>query len=830
MIKKTQLIAIFTVLMFLLSLIPVTLASPVWTEVGTFNQLKEAIENKTDTHIKLTANIQMDKKGIIINPEKSVLVIDGNGYTLTDAATSAISSTINMKSTGKLKNITVQNINIDGQNYYGIITITDSTLYSDVTVTFDSITYTGPGLSWGRKSNFVIRDSDILIVPSKICPAHEIFECLRVRLEGNVNIVKDAPQSTLELFWITGAKGGVTVASGANVNVISNQNLGKKGSSGFVYYSCPDLHLIFEDDSHFNYVGNNLFQQGSAVDRLIIGERAEVNIVLYGELYCTYGVFSIRGEANVGKGAVLKLYSFNNNQKQPLLQLTGVGSINFNSPKEVFIYNSSTKSGNTALALGPNGCDVTINYNDVKTIEYWKLNTAPHTNLPVPTYLWRNPDESKFSASERISGSTVKSATSTNYFGTPTWSTTTVAVKDINVVRITGGYSGKVCTVNFEVNGGHPKPETQFVKIGELAEKPTNPAKNGYTFEAWYVNPDFSGSPWDFDNNNVIDDIVLYAKWTIINFNINYTLHGGTNALGNPVSYNVENAHLLSVADPELRGYTFLYWMVQCANGTLFALSASGIPAGTTGDLAMFAVWDPVPILYTIKYELAGGVNAAGNPVEYAVTSLFPVDIANPTRTGYLFLGWVAVYSNGTMSSLSPSYSIPAGSACDVTMYAYWSPIIQSYSISYVLTDGINAHMNPVSYTVNNLPLSIADPYRSGYVFSHWVMRYADGSEVILQNGVIPIGTVGDVTLTAIWTIAPSYSITYSLNGGVNAAGNPTTYTVSNAPVGIADPSMAGYTFSYWIAAYADGSLNILPFSGIPAGTTGNITLIAIWV
>jgi uncharacterized repeat protein (TIGR02543 family) len=388
-------------------------------------------------------------------------------------------------------------------------------------------------------------------------------------------------------------------------------------------------------------------------------------------------------------------------------------------------------------------------------------------------------------------------------------------------------------SISYVLNGGVNSPDNPTsYNVTALPLSIVAPTKSGYAFLNWRAA--FANGTEFVLQNGVIPtgttgNLTLTATWSVVQYNISYVLQGGTNAPTNPVTYNVENAHLLSVANATMLGYTFLRWMVRCENGTMFTLTASGIPAGTYGNLTLAAVWDPVPILYSITYDLDGGINAAGNPVEYAVTSNFPIIINNPSKAGYSFLGWIAIYSNGTVSSLSPSYSIPAGSACNVLLRAVWSPSVQSYSISYVLNGGVNVAANPVSYSVSNLPLSIADPSMQGYVFSYWIMSCADGSLIVLQNGIIPAGTVGDVTLTAVWTAAPSYSIEYSLNGGVNAAGNPVSYTVSNTPVSIADPSMMGYTFVYWIAVYADGRMAILPSSGIATGTTGNIHLIAVW-
>ena len=422
--------------------IPLLAAPPAFVTANSYVQLKAYVEDATTTHIQLASNIKLDKKTVTINTAKPELVIDGAGtYTLSASDSATLAYSMRYIKKGYLKNITIQNMKIDGENHYGIIAIDDNTAYSDVTVTFDNIRYTGPGLSWGPKSNFVIRNSNIKVVPSLRIEAHEIFVCLRTRLEGNVDIVKEAPKSTTELFRVTGGKGGVTIGANAVVNVVSNQNATKAGSTGFVYYGCPELHLIFEEDCLFNYEGNNLFQQCSAVDYLNIGERAEVNIALYGKLYCSYGIFAVRGTSNIEKDSVVRLYSFNNTEPQPLFQLKGTGTINFNSPREVFIYNSSTKSGNTGLAMGPWGCDVNINFNNISSIEYWKLNTASRFSLPAATYQWVNPDGSLFSAAERISGAVVKSATTTGYSGKMPWTTTTAAVKDVNVVRINGSFA-----------------------------------------------------------------------------------------------------------------------------------------------------------------------------------------------------------------------------------------------------------------------------------------------------------------------------------------------------------------------------------------------------
>jgi hypothetical protein len=432
--------AFLLVVLMIVALVPAQTFAATWVDVATFAQLKSAIESATTTHIRLQTNIDFPSSGVIINTAKPELVIDGNGYTWTDANSISSNNTLRYTKKGNLKNITIQNMRIIGRNYHGMITVDDSTSFSDVTITFDNINYTGPGLSWGKKSNYVIRDSTIMLVPSSPSAAHQVVSCLRVRLEGNVNITKNAPTSSADLFWITGSNGGVTIATDANVNISNNQlSPSKTCSSGMVQYFCSNIYFIFEDFSRFTYVGNNLFQQGDSIDTLTVGKNAEVNITLNGEFYFSYGAFHCRGKMLVDENATFRVFAFKNKDEQPLIQLRGKGECTFNNPREVFIYNSSTNKCNAGLAMGPNGCDVKFIFNNIMEVSYWKFNTAPPTALPAPTYDWKNATGYPFSAMERHLISTCKAATATDYTGTTPWNTTTATVNNINVVRIWGG-------------------------------------------------------------------------------------------------------------------------------------------------------------------------------------------------------------------------------------------------------------------------------------------------------------------------------------------------------------------------------------------------------
>ena len=69
------------------------------------------------------------------------------------------------------------------------------------------------------------------------------------------------------------------------------------------------------------------------------------------------------------------------------------------------------------------------------------------------------------------------------------------------------------CVVKFVSNGGSEVPD-QRVPCGGKIQRPEDPTRDGYTFEAWYRNLDRT-DPWDFDKYTVKENMTLYAGWTI---------------------------------------------------------------------------------------------------------------------------------------------------------------------------------------------------------------------------------------------------------------------------------------------------------------------------
>ena len=68
-------------------------------------------------------------------------------------------------------------------------------------------------------------------------------------------------------------------------------------------------------------------------------------------------------------------------------------------------------------------------------------------------------------------------------------------------------------TITFVSNGGSGV-SSQTVLREEKITQPASPAKTGFTFAGWYIEPYFT-TEWNFTANTVTGNVTLYAKWTV---------------------------------------------------------------------------------------------------------------------------------------------------------------------------------------------------------------------------------------------------------------------------------------------------------------------------
>lgn len=143
----------------------------------------------------------------------------------------------------------------------------------------------------------------------------------------------------------------------------------------------------------------------------------------------------------------------------------------------------------------------------------------------------------------------------------------------------------------------------QYVENGSTLTKPANPQIPGYEFvDKWTTEPNGGGREWDFANDKVTSNLVLYGQLTPKTYAVNYeaNANGDTTVSGIPDAQTKTHgvALPLTVTNPTRDGHTFKGW----------ATSADGPVAYQPGGqylndapVTLYAVWEKLTYTVTIS-------------------------------------------------------------------------------------------------------------------------------------------------------------------------------------------------------------------------------------
>ncbi|MBR4760761.1 MAG: leucine-rich repeat protein [Lachnospiraceae bacterium] len=302
-------------------------------------------------------------------------------------------------------------------------------------------------------------------------------------------------------------------------------------------------------------------------------------------------------------------------------------------------------------------------------------------------------------------------------------------------------------------------------------------------------------------------------------YRINYDLQADGLKTDNPTTYTPADADF-TLINPTRNSYNFLGWVssqnpddpktevtIHCADG---------------GDKHFTVKWER---FYTITHTLNEGTLPSGTSNRKTYTENDEdFELVNPTRANYKFLGWTG--SNGDVPQEKVKVIVSEGE--NRNYVAKWT---RKYTIKYNL-DGGKAPAGttyPTTYTEKDPDISIPDPVKENAVFLGWYVT--DQSVDLVKDYVIPKGTTGNITLSAVWEGGKYdedvYNITYVLNGG-KAEGNPDSYTSDDPDIHISRPQKEDSYFAYWniSGGYVAGT-DRDPI--IPHGCRGDLKFVAIF-
>ena len=184
--------------------------------------------------------------------------------------------------------------------------------------------------------------------------------------------------------------------------------------------------------------------------------------------------------------------------------------------------------------------------------------------------------------------------------------------------------------------GNGLSPEVIEVETGKLLEKPVDPEVEGYTFKYWYVLINDEEKVWDFEQDVITKQIILYGKWEKVE-------------KPEPVSAVIKLVNeegILIKSFETLTGETIpLYLVNKVAKGyEIKGYSYNGQPWDIKNDIVqgdMELVMSLELITYKISYYYDGKLLTGLEPTEYTIESSASIDLPNaPEIEGYEFVGW----------------------------------------------------------------------------------------------------------------------------------------------------------------------------------------------
>ena len=431
-------------------------------------------------------------------------------------------------------------------------------------------------------------------------------------------------------------------------------------------------------------------------------------------------------------------------------------------PSEGEIFSLTFNVGKNAQ-LGTQNIEFTAcEFADVDLVSYDQV------FLTVPLIIYDDFSVSATTANETMgsvkiepSGDAVESGTSITATATPNdgysfvnWTSGETEVSTDNpytfelaaATALTANFKANQYSVVFMNDGAKVKNDT--IDFASVITAPENPTKAGYTFLGW-----FDGNDVKFVEGATVplNGVTYTAKWQINQYTITFDTDGGSEIAAITQNYNTA---VTAPAAPTKTGYKFVGWDNE-------------IPATMPAkNITIKATWQINQ--YTLSFDLNGGESEAISDI----TADYNSDVtkpADPTRTGYKFLGWYPEFTG----------KVPAA---DTKYTAQWE--LDIVKVRFVFWDG---NTKEYEYKPGAEITEIPEvPAREGYTFKGWDKKIEIGDVVPVVGGVLEI--------TAQWSIN-KYAVYFIAN-------KKTVYSAilpyGSEIVAPEAPEVEGYTFVGW--------------------------------
>jgi uncharacterized repeat protein (TIGR02543 family) len=180
-------------------------------------------------------------------------------------------------------------------------------------------------------------------------------------------------------------------------------------------------------------------------------------------------------------------------------------------------------------------------------------------------------------------------------------------------------------SISYILNGGLlPESPSTFTLLTPTISLP-EPTREGYTFDGWYLNEQFSGNKINEITTGRIGNLELFAKWNINSYTLTLIHHDAESTTEN-ISLAFQENMELPLLDSK-PGYTFVGWSFQNQLITQDYVMPSG-------DVTLEAIWQGNTTL--ISFITNTNVIEISSTSGEAIGTLPTLNMPE----GYQFLGW----------------------------------------------------------------------------------------------------------------------------------------------------------------------------------------------
>ena len=185
------------------------------------------------------------------------------------------------------------------------------------------------------------------------------------------------------------------------------------------------------------------------------------------------------------------------------------------------------------------------------------------------------------------------------------------------------------------------------------------PTYVGFQFEGWYLDSNFLQEVESYTIPAM--DVTLYAKWSLVTYNICYWLYAGTNDDENPKSYTILTDDF-TFKVPIKDGYSFIGWY---DNPEFLGTPVEYLFEGSYGDITLYANWQINQ--YSVSYYIYEDYDPLTSIILFLNETIVSVSLGGNHSSVLTSSGRLFIWGDNSFGQIGDGTTIDRATPVDIT-------------------------------------------------------------------------------------------------------------------------------------------------------------------